>query len=62
MECQECKAPLQISHSEFKTEVGSTDVYSVLTLCCVNPKCANFCGADLNNPVKIAMTVKNKVN
>ena len=62
MECQECKAPLQISNSKYETEVGSTDIYSVLTMVCVNPKCTNYCGPNLNNPLKVAATVRNKVN
>ena len=62
MECQECKAPLQISHSELKSDVGSTDIFSELTMVCVNPKCSNYCGKDLNNPLKVAETVTNKCN
>jgi hypothetical protein len=62
VECQECKAPLMVANSKFESSEGSTDVYSVLTMVCVNPKCSNYAGTDLNNPAKVAAVVKNKVN
>lgn len=62
MNCEECKAPLQISHSEYKSDQGSTEVYCELTMVCVNPKCSLYCGPNLNEPLKVAATVKNKVN
>ena len=62
MQCPECKAPLQISNSKFESEVGSEDVYSVLTMVCVNPKCPNYCGPNLNEPLKVAAIIRNKVN
>jgi hypothetical protein len=62
MECQECKAPLQISDSKLRSDVGSTDIYSILTMVCVNPKCSNYAGTDLNKPAKVAQIVRNKVN
>lgn len=48
-----------------------TEIYSVLTMVCINsaidPKtkklmCPNYCGKDLNNPLKIVTEVRNKVN
>jgi hypothetical protein len=62
MECPECKAPLNVARGEFKSEQGSTDVYLEQTLVCINPKCPNFCGPNLNQPLKVAAVVKNKVN
>ncbi len=62
MKCPECKAPLMISSSKYESEEGSTDVYSVLTLACINPKCDNYCGPNLNKPLKVAATQRNKVN
>lgn len=62
MECLECQAPLQISNSKFESAAGSTEVYSVLTMVCVNPKCSNYCGPNLNEPLKVADVIKNKVN
>ena len=62
MECQECRQPLMVAGSKLQSDIGSTDVYSVLTMVCVNPKCGSFCGPDLNNPRKVADIVKNKVN
>ena len=62
MECPECKQPLMVSNSKFESEVGSEDVYSVLSMVCVNPKCANYAGTNLNEPLKIAEIVRNKVN
>lgn len=51
-----------ISSSKYESEEGSTDVYSVLTLACINPKCDNYCGPNLNKPLKVAATQRNKVN
>ena len=62
MECQECRQPLYVSNSKFESAEGSTEVYNVLTLCCVNPKCGTYAGPDLNNPLKVAATVRNKAN
>ncbi len=62
MECPECKQPLMVANSKFESAEGSTEVYSVLTMVCVNPKCPNYCGTNLNEPLKVAATVRNKVN
>jgi hypothetical protein len=62
MQCQECQQPLNVARGEFKSEAGSTEVYLEQTLVCVNPKCGLYCGKDLNNPLKVAQVVKNKVN
>lgn len=62
MQCSECGSPLMIANSKYESAEGSTDVYSVLTLCCVNPKCGNYAGPNLNQPLKVAATVRNKVN
>jgi hypothetical protein len=51
-----------VANSKFESEQGSTDVYSVLTMVCVNPKCSNYCGPNLNEPLKVAQVVRNKVN
>jgi hypothetical protein len=67
MECPECKSNLIIADSEYAAENDDTpdtptEIYSVLTMVCINPKCGNYCGTDLNNPLKITQTIKNKVN
>jgi hypothetical protein len=62
MECKICGQPLMVAHSEFKSEVGSTDVFQEMTLVCTNPKCGNYAGTDLNNPRGTAETIRNKVN
>lgn len=62
MQCPECNSPLMVSHSAYKSEVGSSDVYVELTMCCVNPKCGTYAGPNLNEPLKVAATIKNKVN
>lgn len=62
MECPECKAPLQIADSNYISELNSTEVHVELTLVCVNTKCSNYAGNDLNAPKKIAKKVKNKVS
>jgi len=61
MECPECRQPLMVASSKFESAVGSTEVYSVLTMVCVNHKCPNYAGPDLNSPLKVAEIVRNKV-
>ncbi len=61
MQCPECKAPLQFKRDRFESEEGSTDVYVVLDGMCINPKCGNYAGTNLNEPLKVAATVRNKV-
>lgn len=60
--CPECQYDLMISDSGFESDVGSTDVFSVLKLVCINPKCSSFIGQNLNNPDKVVKVVRNKVN
>lgn len=60
--CTACNSNLQIANSKYETQTGTTDVYSVLQMVCVNPKCDNFSGKDLNNPLVVMETIKNKVN
>ena len=52
------------------SEVGSTEVFNELTLVCINsridpvkkaPVCSLYAGKDLNNPLKVAATIRNKV-
>jgi hypothetical protein len=52
---------MKIADSKLESPIDSTDVYSVLKMVCINPKCPNYCGLDLNNP-KMYTEVKNKVN
>jgi hypothetical protein len=51
-----------VANSKLESPEGSTEVYSALKMVCINPKCDNFCGPDLNNPLKIAEIIKRKVN
>lgn len=62
MECPECRSPLMVANSKFESAENSTDVYSVLTMVCVNPKCGTYAGTNLNEPLKVAAVVRNKVN
>ena len=62
MQCPECNQPLQFKRDKYESEEGSTDVYVVLEGMCVNPKCQNYAGTNLNEPLKVAKTVRNKVN
>ena len=67
MLCSDCGAPLQIADSKFAFENDHTpdlptELYSVLTMVCVNPKCSNYCGPNLTEPLKVAQVVRNKVN
>jgi hypothetical protein len=61
MECKGCHSDMMVAKSKLTSETGSTDVYSELTMVCINPKCPNYCGINLDNPTTYE-TIKNKVN
>ena len=60
--CPQCNSPLMFKRERYESPEGSTEVFVVLDGLCVNPKCANYAGIDLNNPLKVATIVRNKVN
>lgn len=60
--CPLCNSGLQIAKSRLTTEAGSADIYSELDMVCIDPRCPNYSGTDLDNPNTIVMTVRNKVN
>jgi len=62
LQCDLCGNPLMVSDSTLTSPLDSTEVYSELTMVCINPKCGNYCGKELNKPKKIAKKMKNKVN
>lgn len=51
-----------IANSDYRSETGSTDVYNDLTMVCINPKCDNYAGTNLNSPAKVTTIISNKVN
>ena len=72
MKCPECGKPLFIANSKLEpvTTDEGTEIYSVLTMVCINSAidpvkkthvCSMYAGADLNKPLKVAATVRNKV-
>lgn len=70
MNCPECGSTLMITGSKYVSDEGSTDVFQELTMACINSRidpvkkthvCSLYAGQDLNNPLKIATTVRNKV-
>ena len=60
--CPLCNSDLQIADSRLKSEEGSTDIYSELDMVCIDSRCPNYSGKDLNNPKTVVETVRNKVN
>jgi hypothetical protein len=52
---------MKIAESKLVSEVGTMDVYSELKMVCVNPKCDDFGGYDLNKATKFK-TERRKVN
>jgi hypothetical protein len=62
MKCDACGANLMIAKSKFESDIGTTNVYNVLTMVCINPKCDNYCGSDLSQPLKITAEIRDKVN
>jgi len=61
VKCSECQKPLMVANSKYESPEGTTDVYNVLTMVCINPKCDNYSGTDLNHPKMVAATIQNKV-
>jgi hypothetical protein len=61
MNCPKCQNTLRIASSKFESDIGSTDVFSVQLLVCVNPDCANK-EINLDHPTRVVETVRNKVN
>lgn len=61
MKCKLCNQPLLIGKSELVTELDSLDINSKMTMVCNNPKCPNYAGEDLSNPLAIAETITRKV-
>ena len=70
MNCPECGSPLMIAKSKLVSEAGSTEVFNELTMVCINSRidpvkkayvCSLYAGPELNKPLKVAATVRNKV-
>jgi hypothetical protein len=61
MLCPKCQSPARIASSKFESELGTTDVYNVQILVCVNSNCENN-EPDLDSPKKTIDIVRNKVN
>jgi hypothetical protein len=56
-----CGSDLKVAKNTFKSKKDSEDVYSELTMVCINPKCPEYAGMNLNKPKKFK-TVSRKVN
>jgi hypothetical protein len=61
VKCDTCGGKMMIAGSRFVSEEGSTDVFQELKMVCINPKCDDFAGLDLNNATKFK-TERRKVN
>lgn len=69
--CPVCNSNLVRASGKLVSEVGSTDVYNEQIMVCMNgsidpitkqPKCSNYCGADLSKPLVIVEVRKTKEN
>ena len=68
--CPVCNTSLQVISSTYESLAGSTDVYSVIKLGCLNnsePRnnldpCANYAGGQNPDPPHLITTIRNKVN
>ena len=68
--CPICNTPLQVIGSSYESLVGSTDVFSIIQLGCMNNSepsnnldpCANYAGGQNPNPPQLITTIRNKVN
>lgn len=61
MKCELCGSKMVIAESRFFSEKGSEEVYNELKMVCINPKCDDFAGHDLNKTTKFK-TIRRKVN
>lgn len=61
MKCDKCGGKMMIAESKFVTEVDSTDVYNEMKMVCINPKCDDYGGRDLNKASKFQI-LRRKVN
>lgn len=61
MKCKVCNSEMMIGGSKLVSDIDSTDVYSELKMVCINPRCPNYGGTDLNKATKYE-TVRNKVS
>lgn len=51
--CVSCNSQLNIVKSGQTTEIGSTNIKTVVIKGCINKECAKYVGNDLNNPLNI---------
>lgn len=61
MKCEKCGGKMMIAGSKFVTELDSIDIYSEMKMVCINPKCADFAGRDLNKATKFQI-LRRKIN
>lgn len=61
MKCEKCGGKMMIAESKYVTEIDSTDVYNEMKMVCINPKCDDYGGRDLNKASKF-QTLRRKVN
>lgn len=61
MKCEKCGGKMMIAGSKLISEEGSTDVYSEMKMVCINPKCDDYGGRDLNKATKF-QTLRRKAN
>jgi hypothetical protein len=52
---------MKVADSYYSSPQDSTDVFVNRKMVCINPKCSNYAGTDLNNPKKFE-ALRDKVN
>lgn len=60
--CPKCVTSLKRAKGYFKSPLNSTDVFYVQEMVCDNPKCDNYCGKDLDNPLFVVEHRESKEN
>ena len=55
MGCKHCGRDLNVVHTK------EVDGEIVQTMVCTNSKCSNYCGNDLNKPIKVAEVVRTPI-
>lgn len=60
MQCPECKQELRIAKTSYGVKEGKP--YCFQDMVCINKRCTNYTGEDLNQPAKIIQTLEHDLS
>lgn len=62
MKCPQCNLNATIAKTEYKSDIGSTDIFVEQTHVCTNSKCGMYAGKDLSKPATVIEVTRTKIN